>query len=37
MEHREWYKKFEPKHEKKIEILQFNDVYNVDERQEDPN
>ena len=31
----EWYKEFEPKHDKKIEILQFNDVYNVDEREDD--
>ena len=32
MKLREWYKNFEPKHEKKFEVLQFNDVYNVDER-----
>ena len=29
----EWYKSFEPKHSKKLEILQFNDVYNIDEKQ----
>ena len=32
---REWYKEFAPKHDKILEILQFNDVYNVDEKEDD--
>ena len=31
----EWYKKFEPKHSKKLEVLQWNDAYNVDEKEDD--
>ena len=32
---REWYKNFLPKFNTKLEVLQFNDVYNVEEK-EDP-
>ena len=28
----EFYKEFLPKHNKKLEILHFNDVYNIEER-----
>lgn len=31
----EWYKEFLPSHEKKLEVIQFNDVYNVDEKEGD--
>lgn len=28
----EWYKNFLPNYEKKLEILHFNDVYNIEDR-----
>jgi len=31
----EYYKKFLPKHDKKLEIIHFNDVYNIEERDSD--
>ena len=32
MDQIEWYKNFLPNYEKKLEILHFNDVYNIEDR-----
>lgn len=32
IENLEWYKMFLPKHDKQLDVIHFNDVYNIDER-----